>query len=134
MDCEQIIWEICFVKPKAEIQLSIFGFAEFISALALLVIVYTVTDFRYRFRIAIAPIPLFRLTYVLIAFIGLATLLTDIWIAEQWLIPNSYISYSVWQGFLGVLFLTMAMVWIFFAFIKPPTFCELLGFSFKANK
>lgn len=38
---------------------SIFGFTTFISALALLVIVYTVTDIRYRFRVAITPIPLY---------------------------------------------------------------------------
>lgn len=49
---------------------SIFGFAEYISALALLVIVYTIADVRYQFRIAVAPIPLFKLTFILITVIA----------------------------------------------------------------
>ena len=105
-------------------QSSIFGFAEFISALALLVIVYTVTDIRYRFRLAVAPAPLFRLTYYLIGMIGFGTLLTDIWLRERWLVPESLISQSMWQGIFGAFFLLLAMTWIYYGFINPPIFCD----------
>lgn len=102
----------------------IFGFSEFISALALLVIVYTVTDIRYRFRVEVAPLPLFRLTYVLIAAIGFGALLTEVWFAEDWLVPLSFLSQSLWQGILGLFFLSLAMTWIYYGFIVPPIFGE----------
>lgn len=122
--CEKFYLGICFVTPSSGSQASIFGFTEFISALALLVIVYTVTDIRYRFRVAVAPLPLFRLTFYLIGIIGFGTLLTRVWLAEHWPVPASLISQSVWQGIFGVFFLSLAMTWIYYAFIKPPIFGE----------
>lgn len=121
---EKCYFEFCFVAPSNVLEKSIFSFPEFISALALLVIIYKVTDIRYRFRVAIAPLPLFQLTYYLIGIIGFGTLLTDIWLKERWLVPKSFISQSVWQGLLGGFFLLLAMTWIYYAFIKPPIFCK----------
>ena len=72
--CSHEFFDICFVKPSAGPETSIFGFAEFGTALALLVIIYTIADVRYRFRIKVAPIPLFLLTFIL-AIIGFASLL-----------------------------------------------------------
>lgn len=123
MECESKYLGICFTTPSG-LESSIFGFAEFISALALLVIVYTITGLRYRFRIAVAPLPLFPLTYVLIGIVGFGTLLTDIWVAEGWLVPKSPITQSMWRGMLGASFLLVAMTWIYYAFINPPIFGE----------
>jgi hypothetical protein len=124
MVCEKLYFEICLVRPSGGLESSIFGFAEFISALALLVIVYTVTDIRYRFRLAVAPAPLSRLTYylILIGIIGFGTLLTDIWLRERWLVPASLMSRSMWQGMFGAFFLLLAMTWIYYAFINAPIF------------
>lgn len=101
---------------------SIFGFAEFISALALLVIVYTIADIRYHFRIAIASVPLFELTYILIAVIGFGTLLANVWFSEAWQLPINYQLYIFLQVVFGATFLLLALVWINFAFISPPKF------------
>lgn len=122
MKCESTFLEICFVTPSSSPTTPIFGFSEFISALALLVIIYTVVDIRYRFRVAVAPLHLFGLTYVLIGVIGFGILLTDIWIAEHWLVPLSLTSQSEWRGLLGGFFLLLAMQWLYYAFIKPPIF------------
>lgn len=122
--CEKLYLEICFVIPSSRLDPAIFGFPEFISALALLVIVYTVTDIRYRFRLAVAPAPLFQLTYVLIGIIGFGTLMTEIWITERWLVPLSLLTQSMWQGMFGAFFLLVAMTWLYYAFINPPIFSE----------
>lgn len=114
-------WIICFVPQGKEIP-RLFGFAEFISSLALMVIVFTLTDARYRFRIAVAPTSLYRLTYGLIAFIGIATLITEVWIAEAWPVPRTYFSRAIWQATLGALFLCVFMTWAWYAFIRPPIF------------
>jgi hypothetical protein len=123
MVCEKyFLGIICLVKPSSNLDSSIFGFAEFLVALALLVIVYTISDVRYRFRVAIAPTPLYNRTFYLIGIIGFGTLLTDIWIAEGWLVPESYITLPVWQGIFAVLFLTLVMTWMYYAFINPPIY------------
>lgn len=126
MICEKIILGFCLVAPSNDIGSSIFSFAEFISALALLIIVYMITDIRYRFRLSIAPGHLPTLTYVLIGVIGFVTLLTDIWIAEGWLVPITlpFLSLFVWQGMFGTIFLVLVMTWIYYAFIRPPIFCK----------
>ncbi|GJQ22615.1 hypothetical protein BIY37_11755 [Candidatus Brocadia sapporoensis] len=122
--CEKTYLGICFITPPSGLESSIFGFTEFISALALLVIVYTVTDIRYRFRVAVAPIPLFPLTYLLIGFIGFGTLLTDVWFSERWLIPNFLANQAGWQGMFGAFFLLLVMIWMYYAVINPPIFCK----------
>ena len=122
MECQAEFFGLCYNYPTANADSSLFGFGEFIGALALLVIVYVVVDVRYKFRIAIAPGNLFQTTFYLIGFIGFSTLLTDVWIRERWLVSSPYISYSMWQGFLGAIFLLLAMTWIFYASLRPPIF------------
>lgn len=121
--CDYIYFEICFVTPEATGS-TIFRFAEFISALALLVIVYTLTDIRYKFRLSVAPIPLYFTTYILIGVIGFGTLITEIWLKEQWLVPLSLINQPIWEGMFAALFLLLAMMWIYYAFIRPPIFSK----------
>jgi hypothetical protein len=120
MQCAQYVFGFCLVPVSGAA--SLFGFKDFIAALALLIIIYTVADIRYRFRVAVAPIPLFRITYALIAVIGFGTLLTDIWISEKWLVPHSVITTAMWQGVMGALFLGLVITWMHYAFIRPPIF------------
>ena len=110
-----------FAYPKGA---TIFSFAAFISGLALLIIVYTVSDVRYRFRIAVAPIPLYRITYLLIIFIGFGTLLTDLLYSE--LSPTvALLTYlPICQAVFGAIFLILILIWVYIAFIDPPIFSK----------
>jgi hypothetical protein len=119
MKCERELLGICFVTPSNSP--TIFGFSEFISALALLLVVYTITDVRFRFRVAIAPQPVFSITFWLMGFIGAAILLTDVWVTEHWLAPT-WMSQSVWRGILGAYFLLLPMTWLYYGYIRPPVF------------
>lgn len=120
MQCIDSFWGICFVAVNSAANL--FGFKDFIAALALLIIIYTVSDVRYRFRVSVSPVPLFKISYALIGLIGFGTLATDIWISEKWLVPDSLITTAMWQGTLAALFLGLVITWIHYAFIKPPIF------------
>ena len=122
--CAYELLGICFELPPENQQSAIFGFAEFVSALALLVIVYTITNVRYRFRVAVTRIPLLLTTFILIGVIGIGTLLTDIWFAQRWPLPVSLNSRPMLQGIFGFTFLSTVMVWMYYAFIKPPIFGE----------
>jgi hypothetical protein len=104
---------------------NIFVFKDFLTAVTLLVIVYTISDIRYHFRLSVAPmrsIGLFRLTYYLIIFIGLGTLANEIWVYQKWLVPKNCLSSALWQGMLGFLFISLVITWMRYAFIKPPIF------------
>ena len=114
---------LCWVTPTPT-QHGIFGFAGFVTAIALLVIVYTVSDVRYRFRVQVAPLPLFKLTYLLIAVIGFGTLISDLWFAELWPVPAFLSDQLLWQASFGLAFLSVALAWLWFAFIWPPVFSK----------
>ncbi len=101
---------------------TIFNFGIFFSALALLGIIYTVTDVRFRFRIAVAPVPLHFITYIMIAIIGFGTLITDLWFAENWPLPNFLSDQLIWQAILGGMFLWLILIWIYYGLINPPIF------------
>lgn len=127
-----------FSQPQVS---SIFNFSTFISALALLAIMYTVTDVRFRFRIAIAWVPLHIITYCLISFIGIGTLLTDLWFSENWPLPRYFPNHqSIYQSIFGALFFVLILSWIYYAVIRPPIFCKnnykkfFLEFSEKVVK
>jgi hypothetical protein len=83
------VWSfiLCFVTPPAQTG-KVFGFAEFVQAFALLVVVYTVADVRYRFRIRSAPLPLWLLTFVACGLIGLGTLMADFWYSNKFPVPT----------------------------------------------
>ena len=62
---------------------SLFSFSTYLTAMAVIILAYTITDPLYRFRLAIAFIPP-RVTFGMIAFIGFATLLIDLGTINKW--------------------------------------------------
>ncbi|HHH3216774.1 TPA: hypothetical protein ACPY7G_002823 [Morganella morganii] len=116
--------DLCFVPPNLTTSgMKIFGFSEFLASLALLVVVFTVTDIRYKFRISIAPIPIYKITFVVITLVGLISLITDIWSsAKWWVLDTSFEIKIMIQATLGLSFLICFMLWIYYAFLAPPIF------------
>jgi hypothetical protein len=91
--------------------------------LALIILAWTIADVRYRFRITTAPLPLQGITFIMIVAVGVLTLLTDLWRAEQWLVPQGNIlTPAIWQALLGGFFFLTFLIWAWFAFIKPPIY------------
>ena len=131
MAAEACYWLVCFVPIAPSTASKIFGFSEFLASVALFVVVYTIADVRYKFRIAVAPCQLYAITFALIGVIGFQTLLTEIWIAENWWVPKTrLLTRSTWQGIFGILFLCTFLTWIYYAFIRPPIFGRNNAFRF----
>ncbi|MGH8594319.1 MAG: hypothetical protein ACREV3_10810 [Gammaproteobacteria bacterium] len=113
---------VCFVPLDANAP-KFFGFSEFLAGLALMVLAWTIADVRYRFRVRTAPLPLQGITFAVVAAVGVLTLLTDLWRAEQWLVPQgNVLTPATWQALLGGLFLLTFLAWAWFAFIRPPVY------------
>lgn len=122
MIVKQCWFGICFIPLDGNDQ-KFFGFSELLAGLALMVLAWTIADIRYQFRVRAAPIPLMGLTFSFVAVIGLLTLLTDLWRAESWFVPEgNLLTPASWQASLGGLFLLTFLTWTWFAFIRPPTF------------
>ncbi|MDD0929637.1 hypothetical protein C5H23_05675 [Xylella fastidiosa] len=113
---------VCFIPLDGSGQ-TFFGFSQFLTGLALMVLAWTIADVRYRFRIQVAPLPLLGMSFYVVAAIGLLTLLTDLWRAEQWLVPRGILlTPAVWQALLGGTFLLTILTWAWLGFIRPPTY------------
>jgi len=111
--CEYTIFSICFM-PAGSSSSSIFGFSSFLSALALLFIVYTIAGERYKFRIATAPLPLYSMTFILISLIGVGVLISELWVNQKWLTPTFNISQSLWQSTFAMVFLIIVAFWAYY--------------------
>jgi hypothetical protein len=122
MAIENCFGALCFI-PLDSSGSKIFGFSEFLAGLALMVLAWTIGDARYRFRVRTAPIPLQTITFSVVAAVGVLTLLTDLWRAEGWLVPQGRIlTPPLWQALLASLFFFTFLAWAWFAFIKRPTY------------
>jgi hypothetical protein len=119
---QQCLGPLCLV-PFAVNAPKFFGFSEFLAGLALMVLAWTTADARYRFRISTAPLPLQGITFSVVTIVGVLTLLTDLWRAENWLVLDGvYITSTVWQAILGAFFLLTFMTWAWYAFLRPPVY------------
>jgi hypothetical protein len=121
MECTWNLWGLCLVRAGSNTE-TIFGFSEFLSGLAMLIIVYTITDFRYKFRVSVSRLNFNKFVYFLIVGIGIGTLITEIWVAQSWPTIRWNLSQAIWQTLLATAFLIVIMTWIWNAFISPPRF------------
>jgi hypothetical protein len=113
---------VCFVRLWSDEQ-KFFGFAEYLAAVAVIALAWTTADFRYKFRVATAPIPLEKLTFWVVASIGVLTLLTDLWRAQSWyVLAGPVMTPAEWQALLGAAFLGNFILWVWFAFARPSKF------------
>ncbi|MEW8348284.1 MAG: hypothetical protein AB2687_08230 [Candidatus Thiodiazotropha taylori] len=122
---------ICFTQLNTNTP-AFFGFSEYLTSLALMVLAWTIADIRYRFRIQTTSLPLLKITFIVLSTVGLLTLLTDLWSSQQWYVPKGNIlTPALWQAFLGSLTLITFLSWAWIALIRKPRFnkytCEQYG-------
>jgi hypothetical protein len=127
--CAHSFFGMCLIVPELQ-NGGIFGFAEFVQGFALLALIYTVSDVRYRFRMEAAPIPLYPLTLYLATFIGLGTLVSDVWFARQYPLPSFISARAIWQAVFGGLFLVLVLAWLLSSFVWPTRFGRFNRLSF----
>jgi hypothetical protein len=120
--CDVTFLGICMAKAPIRPEGGIFGFPDFIVSMALLVVVYNSTDAIYRFRVAVAPLPLRGLTYGSLLAAGFGSLISGLWFAQGWYAPAWGWSRAELEALLGSLISLTALIWIWYAFLRPPVF------------
>ncbi|MGH7887734.1 MAG: hypothetical protein ACREPG_07700, partial [Candidatus Binatia bacterium] len=101
---------------------NVFRIAEFISTLALLVIIVTVSDFRYRYRFAVQRFDVRTLGIGVAATIGVFLLLTEVWFQNSLPIPHFINSYSNLKILLAAAFLLLVLYVVAACFLYPSIF------------
>lgn len=127
MAVEHCLGPVCFfhLDPMAP---KIFGFSELLAGLALIVVAWTIADFRFKFRIATAPIPVVRISSIIVMSVSVLALLTDLWRAEGWLVVSGGpLTPSSWQFLLAAFFLLSFFAWLWYAVISPPALTSRTG-------
>lgn len=120
--CDYHVWGFCLTRTPSEVGLAIFGFSEFLAALALLALIFSISDYLYQFRLMIAAVPVKLVAFCSAALIGFGTLITDIWFAERWYSLPWGVSRASLQGILGATFLITILTLWWIAFLRPPVF------------
>jgi hypothetical protein len=117
------IWQHFVLEPAQTSSAgSIFSFAEYLSALALLLVVMAASDFRFRYRLSLTRIDLRKVGFWSGFAIGAAILVIDVWFQNGLPIPRVLNSANNLKAALGFLFLTFVFRVISVAVIKPPSF------------
>jgi hypothetical protein len=120
--CDLEFLHLCLSRPEAGQSYTLFGFSQFVEALALLILVFNLADARARFRALIAPLPLLPITFGSILLIGLGTLVTDVWIDQRWpALPWGWSRVEI-DAVFGAWFLALVLVWIAVSYVWPPRF------------
>ena len=101
---------------------SLFGLAEYLTALALLFVVLTVSDFRYRYRLQVTRLNLIKTSFYVAFGIGFIILAIDAWVSNGWLVPAILNSANNIKLLLALLFLSMTCYMSYVAFVSPPRF------------
>lgn len=122
MSCEKVVFGVCLNPASAGAGNAVFGFPEFLTAFALLLLVYNLSDARYRFRVQTAPIPLFPITFAVTTTVGIGTLLAELWFSHSWLAPAFGFNRVDIQTIFGASLLALVLIWTWFASVSPAKF------------
>jgi hypothetical protein len=100
----------------------VFTFANFIAALALLLVVMIAADFRYRYRLSLTRRNLRRIGYWVGLGVGVSLLSTDLWYQNNLPIPQFLANPNNLKAALGFVFLAFVFRAIYVAVVHPPVF------------
>ena len=116
---EKCFGAVCFIKLPEGIP-QVFGFSEYMTGLAVMVIAWTLADYRYHFRLETAAFPIKPVSFWALVCLGLLTIATDLWRAEgYWVLTGGFLTPVAWQGVLALSFVSLFLGWAWFGLMCP---------------
>ncbi len=113
------------LQPAKSQDYSLFGFSEYLAALALLLVILSNSDFKYRFRLSLTTFNAQKFAFLVSFLIGFLILLIDAWFNNGWLIPARLNNANNLRLFLALFFFGMVCYLNYIAFVSPPRFGRL---------
>lgn len=119
--CDEPLVQIC-LEPAVYPSQTIFGISEFLSAVAILLLVISVSDFRYRFRLQLAPLGGQRGALIVTSVIAVLIAIAEFWFGRGWPVPSFANDLPAIQAVLGVIFMFNTLFFAWSVFVIPPRF------------
>ncbi|WP_273728855.1 hypothetical protein [Brucella gallinifaecis] len=123
-ECIQQTLGICWQAADAKQLGTVFGFAEFLTILAIFAVAYNVVDERYKFRIEISPIPLLNLLFSVSISSALTLVLVRVWFTNHLPIPRLLNNPQIYETGVASILVAVLLYWLRYAYLKPPLFSE----------
>lgn len=124
MSCEEILTSIIIplydkvASNAGQTRESFFGFSEFLTGLAFLLMVWVTSDYKYKFRFHISRLPT-KSGFFSVILIGVIVLADDFLFSL--VLKNPFIDCMV-QLVYALMLLAVIVYWFYIAFIQPPVF------------
>src|SRR6218665_2275035 len=106
------------VTPVSEFEP--FNFSDYLTALALLLLVITTSDFRHRYRLNNSRLDWAKTGFWSAAVIGTLLLAVELWYGSKWPVPSFAQSVAVPKVALAAAFLAITFLALWVAFFRYP--------------
>jgi hypothetical protein len=114
-------WPGFHLEPAKSDTSSVFGLAQFLSSLALLVVVFNVSDFRYRYRLSVRRYDVRKVGILTAGTIAGVLLITEFWFQNSLPIPHFLNNYDNIKIVLAAVFLVLVLDIVTACFLRPVT-------------
>ena len=114
-----INWPGLRLEPAASDASNVFGLAQFLSTLALLVVVFNVADFRYRYRLLLRRYDVRTLGILISGIIAIILLVTEFWFQNSLPIPRFLNHYGNIKIVLAAIFIALVLYVVSACFLRP---------------
>ena len=116
---EILSWNGFQIETASPDTSSVFGLAQFLSTLAMLVVVFNVSDFRYRYRLYVRRYNIQYVAIIASIVIACLLLLTEIWFQNTLPIPHCLNHYDNIKIILAAVFISFIIYIVFICFLSP---------------
>jgi len=106
------------IEPASLDSTNVFGLAQFLSTLALLVVVFNVSDFRYRYRLSITRYNVRKIAIIISVAIASLLVLTEFWFQNTLPLPHFLNNYANIKLLLASAFLFLVLYIVYICFLK----------------
>ncbi|MFO1103934.1 MAG: hypothetical protein U1E20_13630 [Methylocystis sp.] len=111
-------WSGFQLEPATSDSSSVFGLAQFLSTLALLVVVFNVSDFRYRYRLYVTRFDIQKVAIRIVVAIAIVLMITELWFQNSFPIPRFLNHYSNIKLMLAAVFLALIIYIVSVCFLR----------------
>ncbi|QND13452.1 hypothetical protein HB775_05850 [Rhizobium leguminosarum bv. trifolii] len=111
---------ICMQHAQPAAGQPLFGIGDFLTAIAVFAVAYTMADERYKFRLAVSAIPIHTIFFAATILTGIGLIALPFWFELGLPIPSLLNDQKIFEAFFAAVVIGLIALWTFVAFISPP--------------
>ncbi|MBB4272818.1 hypothetical protein [Rhizobium mongolense] len=120
--CVYHVLGVCMQPAQPPAAQPLFGIGEFLTAIAVFAVAYTMADERYKFRLAVSAIPIHTIFFAATILTGIGLIGLPFWFELSLPIPSFLNNQTIFEAFFAAVVIGLIALWTYVAFISPPKF------------